>query len=236
VTTRRLNKLEDCRDHGAGSELFIVEGDSAASAVAALRNPQCQAVLPMQGKPLNPWQAGLDRVAANALYRRLSEVLNVPLAKAPATTALHQPVLFRFERILLLFDPDADGIHIGALMLMFFAKWMRPLLDQGSITMIRPPLYRLRWKEGDAKEAADHATFAHSYAQCQAMFESLRGRGVQHIDLQYFRGLANMDRALLREHCIDPVSRTTQPMGMADALAAVQVFSRAPKKPSGLGT
>jgi DNA gyrase subunit B len=225
VAPRRSNKLDDCRCHGAGAELFIVEGISAASSVAALRNLQHQAVLPMQGKPLNAWRAGLEKVKGNTLYSRLSEVLHIPIEASPQTPTRLQSAPLRFERVLLLFDPDADGIHIGALMLMFFAKWMRPLLDQGSICMIRPPLYRLRWNGQKLSAAPGEEMFAYSDAQCQAMSEKLRDLGAQRIDVQHFRGLATMDPALLRERCLDPSSRTTQTMAMVDALAAVKTFS-----------
>ena len=102
---------------GCGSELFIVEGDSAAKSVRRLCNMQLQAVVPMQGKPLNAYKAKSQAVASNKLYQTLLQALGCE--------SLAAPKLLRYDRIIFLFDPDADGIHIGALMLLFFYRWLR---------------------------------------------------------------------------------------------------------------
>ena len=102
--------LADSQRHGAGCELFLVEGESAAGAVAAVRDAPTQAVLPLQGKPLNAWRAGAARVAAYPLYRRLAAAL----CGADATDGAHLPLAsLRFERLMLLFDPDADVWRSG---------------------------------------------------------------------------------------------------------------------------
>ena len=112
--------LTDCAVHGAGSgaELFLVEGESAAKAVVRARNPNVQAVLAMQGKPLNAWKASAAAVSSHAIYRELIAVLDAGWQDSL------QPQRARFERIILLCDPDADGIHCSILLLLFFYRWM----------------------------------------------------------------------------------------------------------------
>lgn len=126
-------KLDDCTYHGLGSgvELYVVEGDSAAGAVSRMRNAQFQAVLPMQGKPLNTVRATAQKVVANPWFAALTQALGTGLGDAFALQAL------RYDRVILLMDPDADGIHCGALVTMFFYRWMRPLLDDGRVGIAR---------------------------------------------------------------------------------------------------
>jgi len=121
-------KLEDCRNHGPGSgaELFLVEGDSAAHSVAGLRNKQFQAVLPMQGKPMNAAKASEARISEYSLFRAFRTAMG--MGEAGETGSL----VHRFEKIVLLFDPDADGIHSGALMLIFLHRVLPELLDTGA--------------------------------------------------------------------------------------------------------
>jgi DNA gyrase subunit B len=230
-------KLEDCRDHGAGSkaELFIVEGDSAAGAVTVLRNAGFQAALPMQGKPLNALRATSAKVQDNELYRRLSESLGLPLRdfeagesqleihlEAEAGADSEYLSTLRFERVLMLFDPDADGIHIGALMLMFFYRWMQPLLKSGRIEMVRAPLYAMTWLEPGTSTPCK--TFAYSITHSQSIHAELIRKGAQQVETQHFRGLGSIDQALLNETCVHPGTRKTQSMSLDDAQAAIAVF------------
>jgi len=128
-------KLDDSATHGRGSgaELFVVEGDSAASAVARVRDPLHQAVLPMQGKPLNAARAPRAKVESHPFFGPLAAALGVGFE------ATCDPRRLRYDRVLVLTDPDADGIHCGYLVLLFFHRWMRPLLDAGRIEVVRPP-------------------------------------------------------------------------------------------------
>jgi DNA gyrase subunit B len=230
-------KLEDCRDHGVGSkaELFIVEGDSAAGAVTVLRNAGFQAALPMQGKPLNALRATSAKVQANEFYRRISEALGLPLRDFEASRSQLEINLItaagpdreylselRFERVLMLFDPDADGIHIGALMLMFFYRWMRPLLESGRIEMVRAPLYAMTWFEPGTSTPCK--TFAYSITHSQRIHAELNRKGAQRVETKHFRGLGSIDQALLNETCVHPDTRKTQSMSLGDAQAAIAVF------------
>ena len=211
-------KLADSRRHGAGTELFIVEGDSAASAVAALRDSNTQAVLPMQGKPLNAIKAGPAKVQAYGLFRALNDCLvETPTADLFASSAP------RFERIILLFDPDADGIPSSALMLMYFYQYLRPWLDSGKIELIHAP-----WLQITVAERSE-PVYAYSEAHSQALLTDLRAQNVA-CQIVRYRGLAGIDGKTLFEKCISPATRRTRVMSAADALAAIEVFGGAPKR------
>jgi DNA gyrase/topoisomerase IV subunit B len=208
-------KLSDCRVHGpdSGAELFVVEGDSAAITVAQACDSTFQAVLPMQGKPLNAVRAPDRKVAANPLLMALTDVLGAGWG------ASFDPQKLRYERVLLLTDPDADGIHCSALLLMFFYRWMRPLLDRGHVMIVRAP-----FGEVSAREMKS-PVLAFSEAQLQSVCRQLRDRGVADFAAQRFRGLASLDRATLERFCIDPASRNAGPISVADAELAMEVFA-----------
>ncbi|TAG45575.1 MAG: hypothetical protein EAZ30_15495 [Betaproteobacteria bacterium] len=212
-------KFEDCVLHGVGSggELFIVEGDSASGSVLNVRNPQTQAVLPMQGKPLNAMKASGDKVAEFGLYQQLVAALGVPLID-PETGELGDIRKARFDRVLLLFDPDADGIHCGALMLMFFYRWMRPMLDAGRVSMIRPPLFVI--------STADSEQTFHAYSPEHAgrIMSELKRRGATEIKSHHHRGLASIDPKLLASACVHPETRKADVMTVKDAEDAMHVF------------
>ncbi len=144
--------LADCREHGpsSGNELLLVEGESAASSVVAVRDERFQAVLPLQGKPMNAWTATQPKVAQHVLYQQLGAALG--LAVPTAITAAELSAL-RYERVVLLFDGDADGIHIGALMVLYFHRWLPQLLAQQRVWLVRAPMFEVRVlsrSEGDA--------------------------------------------------------------------------------------
>lgn len=216
------SKFEDCVLHGRGSgaELFIVEGDSAAGAVANLRNAQTQAVLPMQGKPLNALRANAERVSEYSLFKQLVAALGVNVLDTETGEASDLATL-RFDRVLLLFDPDADGIHCGALMLMFFYRWMRPLLQSGAVQIVRAPLFVLR-----ATGANGAAESAHAYSPDHAgrLIADFKRRGLNDVKTHHHRGLASIDPALLASSCVHPATRKVDVMSVADAEAAIDAF------------
>ena len=207
-------KLTDSRRHGAGTELFIVEGDSAASTVAALRDGQFQAVLPMQGKPLNAIKASAEKVATYPLFKALNDSLGIDHSRPTADLFVWDDL--RFERLVLLFDPDADGIHSGALMLMFVYQYLRPLLDQGRVLMIHAPWVQISLTE-------QQPLYAYSEAQALALTQQLRAQGKTPQVVRY-RGLSGIDRAILMQTCIDPATRNARVMTEQDALAAIEIF------------
>jgi DNA gyrase subunit B len=211
-------KLVDCRLHGAeaGSELFVVEGDSAAAAVAAIRDPMRQAVLPLQGKPLNAVRASPARVAADPFLGALHAALGVGPADACRLDAL------RYERVLLLHDPDADGIHIGALLLMYAATRLAPLLEAGRLERVHAPLGEVSGAEGGAPE------LAFGEAHFRALCERARERSGAAFVARRHRGLGGIGPQALRVACVDPATRMTTVLGPEDARLAAAVFGAGP--------
>jgi DNA gyrase subunit B len=212
-------KFEDCALHGRGlgTELFIVEGDSASSSVINVRDKQRQAVLPMQGKPLNAIRASGERVVAYALFQQIVSTLGVLMTNLE-TGELSDLSTMRFDRVVLLFDPDADGIHCGALMLMFFYRWMRPLLASGSVYMVRPPFFVV------THTGSDESLHAYSPDHAQRLVADLTRGGATHVKAQHHRGLASINPPLLLSSCVDPATRRADVMGVADAEAAIAAF------------
>ena len=217
---------------GSGAELFIVEGDSAASTVSGIRNTQFQAVLPMQGKPLNALRANRSKVAGYELFVVLARTLSVELADARGDSqalALGELDKLNYDRLLLLFDPDADGIHCGALMLMFFYRWMRPLLESGRIEMVRAPMFELRFTQDHESTNSNApnsnaAMQAYSEMEQKALFRELAAKNVRDLKVYRYRGLGNIDPALLAATCVDPASRKTTVVGVDDARMAIEAF------------
>lgn len=209
--------FEPCTQMHHGTELFIVEGESAAGAVANLRDKNFQAVLAMQGKPLNAMRASYARTFAFPLYQQLVTALGVKPVNHE-TGEICDTSNVQFARILLLFDPDADGIHCGALTLLFFYRWMRPLLEAGRILMVRPPLYLVTERGSDA---VHHAYTPDHLGRLQAQ---LKSQGATDIETRHHRGLAGIESHLLTRVCIAPATRKADVMGVADAEAAIAVF------------
>jgi len=205
-------KLMDCTVHDAESELFIVEGDSAARSLTSIRDPSYQAVLPMQGKPMNAHRSGLRDLQKNVQLAALSAALGVELG-APSTG-----LEVRYERIILLFDPDADGIHARTLMLFFFHRWLGPLLDAGRVFDTHAPLWQVT---GDG---LDRPVYAGTPASLKRIRARLRDEGVTSVWAKRFRGLGNIDPELLRDRCVDPRTRTLYPLSAQDATRALALF------------
>jgi DNA gyrase subunit B/topoisomerase-4 subunit B len=211
-------RFVDCQDHGAGSgaELLLVEGDSALSSVSAVRNSRTQGVLALQGKPLNAWQAPQARVAQHAQYRLLAEALGLA---DPTKLEARQLELLRFERVALLFDPDADGIHIGALMLLYVKRWLPALIDAGRLVMLRAPMFELVSAADGEVLHADHP------GECRTMAEQLRqASSGQAPRVQAHRGLGSIAPAALRQRCVDPATRVQRIVGEADVQSVLAVF------------
>ena len=205
--------LADCARHGpeSGAELFVVEGRSAAASVLAVRDARRQAVLPLQGKPLNGARATAARVAADPFLGALSAALGTGWGEACALGGL------RYERVLLLHDPDADGIHIGALLLMHLARWLPALLDAGRVERVHAPVGEVRGAPGAAP------MLAFGDAHFRALCEQARARSGECVAVRY-RGLGSIGAEALRATCIDPATRLTTVLGAADARLAACAF------------
>lgn len=215
----RPAKLVDCHTSGAGSgaELFIVEGDAASLSVARARNSETQAVLPMQGKPLNALRAIESRVRAYDLFAALVAALGAGFG---ASFDLTQR---RYDRVLLLMDPDADGIHCAVLMQMFFYRWMRPLLDAGYLEYVRAPV-------GEIQRTGAASLFAYTEQHYQSLCRESSVRAgaatasaADAVAVRY-RGLAAIGTQTLADLCLGPATRKTQPLSARDVELAIAVF------------
>lgn len=211
-----VEKLDDCRLHGrgAGSELIVVEGDSAADSVDALRHDEWQAVLPMQGKPMNTLKASRARVAKSPPLGRLVQSIGAGWDTHCDADAS------RYDRIVILCDPDIDGVHTRSLLLLFFYRWMRPLLDEGMVYTARPPLWQI------TSQQLDEPLYAWSDAQFKEIDEDLAARGIHGRTPSRFRGLGNMIPEVLFDSSLNPKTRILARLTTDHAEAAIRSFEQ----------
>jgi DNA gyrase subunit B len=207
-----MASCHDCTEHapGAPAELIIVEGESAAEAVCSVRNRRLQAVLAMQGKPVNAGRATRSRVARSPWLAQIAGLLG----NSPGT-ALPLGEL-RYERVIILMDPDADGIHAGALLQIFFHEFMQPLLAQGHVMIVHAPWAEIR-RPGDPSLLSFSA--AEFSWQCRQLDQS--GQTAQRIR---FRGLGTITPEVLDRYCVNPLTRLGHTLSVADAALALHMF------------
>jgi topoisomerase-4 subunit B len=190
---RLPGKLVDCsRAARAGTEIFLVEGDSASGSGKMARDRETQALLPLRGKVLNVLGAQSAKLRDNQELGDIAQALGVGLG------ARYRAEDLRYERVIIMTDADVDGAHIAALLVTFFYAQMRPLIDGGHLFLAQPPLYRL--KQGSATVyAADDAE------KERLVSEGLGGRGK--VEVSRFKGLGEMDAKDLRATTMDPATR-----------------------------
>jgi topoisomerase-4 subunit B len=197
TATKKLRlpgKLTDCSSKTReGTELFIVEGDSAGGSAKGARFREFQALLPLRGKILNVLGAASSKLGQNTEIRDLCEALGVGMGPRFNIDDL------RYDKIIIMTDADVDGAHIAALLMTFFFTQMRPMIDQGHLYLACPPLYRLT-------QGARRLYVADDAAKEAALTKGLGGKGK--IDVQRFKGLGEMDAKDLKETTMDPASRT----------------------------
>ena len=194
--TKRLRlpgKLVDCSTATReGTELFIVEGDSAGGSAKMARNRKTQALLPLRGKILNVLGAASNKMSANAEINDLCQAMGVGLGTKFSIDDL------RYEKIIIMTDADVDGAHIAALLMTFFFTQMRPMIDAGHLYLACPPLYRLT--QGSRRVyCLDEAE--------REMWEAKGLGGKGKIDVSRFKGLGEMDAKDLKETTMDPEVR-----------------------------
>ena len=195
--TRRLRlpgKLADCaRSRAEGTEVFLVEGDSAGGSAKQARNRETQAVLPLRGKILNVASASADKLRAN------QELADIVQALGCGTKGQFDPDRLRYERIIIMTDADVDGAHIASLLMTYFYREMPGLIEAGRLYLAQPPLYRLS-QGGTTHYARDEAH------KEELMAEVFQGRGK--IEISRFKGLGEMPPAQLKETTMAPDKRT----------------------------
>ncbi len=195
--TRKLRlpgKLTDCSNSGtAGTELFIVEGDSAGGSAKMARDRATQAVLPLRGKILNVASAGQDKTAANQELKDLVQALGC------GTGGHYREEDLRYEKVVVMTDADVDGAHIATLLMTFFFHSMQPLIRAGHLYLAMPPLYRLTHK-GTTIYAANDAEKDRLIAEAF--------KGSDKVEVGRFKGLGEMSAAQLKATTMDPATRT----------------------------
>ncbi|WP_050526032.1 DNA topoisomerase IV subunit B [Pseudorhodobacter aquimaris] len=190
---RLPGKLTDCTaKNREGTELFIVEGDSAGGSAKGARNRVNQALLPLKGKILNVLGAASNKLHDNSEIRDICEALGVQMGTKFKVDDL------RYDKIIIMTDADVDGAHIAALLMTFFFTQMRPLIDQGHLYLACPPLYRLT-------QGAKRLYVSDDAEKDYWLEKGLGGKGK--IDVQRFKGLGEMDAKDLKETTMQPETR-----------------------------
>ena len=207
------DKLRDCNENNPElTELYIVEGDSAGGSATAGRDSRFQAILPLWGKMLNVEKARVDKVYGNDKLQPVIIALGAGIGEEFDENKL------RYHKIIIMADADVDGAHIRTLLLTFFFRYMRPLIEEGYVYSAVPPLYKLT--------RGKTARVAYSDEERDRISAEMRGGNPNVvINISRFKGLGEMDAHELWETTMDPTTRTLRRITLDDAVKADATFT-----------